>query len=334
MDQLDIENDVLTSSLYGSKMDSATSYDPKPDSKPSQGENDVSTSTLYVSGFPLDIRYREIRNIFQYFPGFTYSRLVAGGKVPIAFATFDTYENALACKNRMAGTFFEEDTNVDLRLEFAKSEKRNQIQARKRGLEHPRGRREGVPAKRVMKEESMTLLIKGLSSVTKLGDIKPLVDSLEGFVGFRWSPSKRIDGTPLAYVDFRTAEYGLAARDAINGQVIDSVQTGIVVRVAEKQQSSFPSRGRQRGRGDMGMGMRESGRPPYHPRGMPPFDMGQRYQPDFYSESRQYNRGGRNHGGGDRYRDAGYGGGRGDRYRDGGYRDGDMDYRSSRNSVF
>lgn len=259
----------------------------------------LSTTTLYCSGFPIDVRYREVRNLFQYFKGFLRARLVEKRKVPIAFATFDSYENALVAKERIHGSFFEEDATIDLRLQFAKLEK--PILKRKR---EPSIFENDLPSKKGPNAGQMTMKIEGLAPDTTKEEIMDLVNQLSGYKAFRWSPSKRKhNGTPIAFVDFLSEREGLAALDAIDGKKTETVLRGIVASIAEKQ---VPNSGRNR---DFGR-ERDYGRdrdyghgyfgemPPFPP---PPgnFNMGRHYPSDYpygghsdFMDSRRNSRGG------------------------------------------
>lgn len=204
--------------------------------------------TLYVSGFPMDVRYREVRNTFLHQRGFDYCRLVEGGRVPIAFVTFKSQADALQCKDIMHGCKLDEESTVELRLELAKSD---------RPYDNPRKRSVGGPppveapgsSKRIRTNDTSntTLYFYGLSADTVESEIKQLCVGLPGFVRNRWSPSKRSGGTPVGYADFSTSEYAAAALEQLNGTAVASVSDGICVRfadvAADRRTRPAPSRG-------------------------------------------------------------------------------------------
>lgn len=57
---------------------------------------DSSPRTLWLSGFPLDVKHREIHNFFRPYRGYEDSILKPNG---IAFVTFTSHEAALTAKN-------------------------------------------------------------------------------------------------------------------------------------------------------------------------------------------------------------------------------------------
>lgn len=112
--------------------------------------------TLYVSGFPADIKYREVKNLFRFFPGFEHavlnlkgnvSRAFFGvfgempflsrvrvvicvfiwllclGKAPVVFATFTTADEANNAKGILQGVKFDEETqpHIELRVQIARA---------------------------------------------------------------------------------------------------------------------------------------------------------------------------------------------------------------------
>ena len=57
---------------------------------------DGSMRTLWLSGFPLDVKHREIHNLFRPYRGYEDSILKPNG---VAFVTFTSHEAAVAAKN-------------------------------------------------------------------------------------------------------------------------------------------------------------------------------------------------------------------------------------------
>jgi hypothetical protein len=189
------------------------------------------TRTLYCSGFPLDIRDREVRNCFQFQKGFEWSQLVQGGRVPIVFVTFATHEDAARCKEIMHGGKLDEDSSIELRLEFAKQDREA---PRKRSYGNSDTAATGSNKRaRATEVADTTIYFYGLNSETREADVRALVAGREGFVRFRWSPSKRPGGTPVAYADFQTHETAKAAMEIMNGTPVESVPNGICVRFAD-----------------------------------------------------------------------------------------------------
>lgn len=98
-----------------------------------EGENDVFQKkeivrTLFVRGFPWDIKPREIFNLFRPYPGFQNSSLTFSGesaKVPVAFVVFSSHDKAIAAMNHLQGIQFDPDLHNRLRIELAKSNSKN-----------------------------------------------------------------------------------------------------------------------------------------------------------------------------------------------------------------
>jgi len=76
--------------------------------------------TLFISGFPLDVKYREIYNLCRPFKGFESCSLNIKGKLPVAFCAFADQESALAAKIELTGRKFDPDSHIELRIEFAR----------------------------------------------------------------------------------------------------------------------------------------------------------------------------------------------------------------------
>jgi len=212
----------------------------------SDTNDDVTQSrTLYCSGFPLDITPREIDFLFQFQPGFVYAKLVDGGKVPIVFITFDTHDQAEACRKLMHGSKLDPNSNVEFRLELAKSTRHTAPPTRKRGAGEPDmngGKRPRT------QEQSYTLMLFNLSTHTTEDEVIPVVKACDGYVKHRWSPSKRGGGSPVCYVDFSSNESAQKAMHELQGATLASLPNGISVKFSEANPG-------KRGGGGMGGGM-------------------------------------------------------------------------------
>lgn len=211
----------------------ATAAAPAP---PSSG----ATRTLYCSGFPLDVSPREVDFIFRFQPGFEHSKVVDRGKVPIAFVTFTTPENAEATKKLMHGVKLDERSNIEFRLEFAKQtrlgRKREDEAAGGWGGPHEKRPRFGGG------EQSSTLMFLNLEAETTEAEILEAVQKMVGFVRHRWSPSKRQGGTPMAYADFESHDAAEMALSTLQSFVLPSVPRGITVKFSEVTMRRPPQR--------------------------------------------------------------------------------------------
>eukprot|EP01126_Amoeba_proteus_P020592 TRINITY_DN2093_c0_g2_i12.p1 TRINITY_DN2093_c0_g2~~TRINITY_DN2093_c0_g2_i12.p1 ORF type:complete len:287 (+),score=41.78 TRINITY_DN2093_c0_g2_i12:235-1095(+) len=85
-----------------------------------QQEDEV--RTLFVSGFPDDVKEREIHNLFRLCPGYEGCKLSLNqGKVPVAFATFSDRTSAMVAIRSLEGIRFDPSYPQKLRIEFARS---------------------------------------------------------------------------------------------------------------------------------------------------------------------------------------------------------------------
>ncbi|KAL6068794.1 RNA-binding protein with multiple splicing 2, variant 2 [Balamuthia mandrillaris] len=74
--------------------------------------------TLYLTGFPSDVKGREIHNLFRPFAGYEDSVLKSSG---VVFATFVDQSSALVALQALNGIYFDPDSSVRLRVELAKA---------------------------------------------------------------------------------------------------------------------------------------------------------------------------------------------------------------------
>jgi len=93
----------------------------QPQETQSSEENKEIVKTLFVTGFPTDVKPREIYNLFRFHPGFQHCVLNYKGPAPAAFAAFDSQVNAIKAKDALQGIKFDFESRVELRLEMAKS---------------------------------------------------------------------------------------------------------------------------------------------------------------------------------------------------------------------
>lgn len=183
----------------------------------------------------MDVQYREVKNVFQFQQGFMYVRLVTQ-KVPLAFVTFQTREDAQACKDCMHGCLLDDNSNIEFRAEFARQDKPPPPgvtvgQSRKRSMVDDNERR----PKRIAAQgyNSKTIQITKLQKTTKQVEVRQLLSNLEGFKRMRWSPSKYPGGSPVAFADFDSDETTQQAMEQLKGQVIESCPDGIAVKLSE-----------------------------------------------------------------------------------------------------
>jgi len=92
--------------------------------------SDDEVRTLFVSGLPVDVRQREVFNIFRFYEGYENCIIKTTprpGKnnAPVAFVTFASREQARVAMNDKQGMKYDPEFPASLRLEFAKSNTKN-----------------------------------------------------------------------------------------------------------------------------------------------------------------------------------------------------------------
>eukprot|EP00005_Dracoamoeba_jomungandri_P014546 CAMPEP_0174276580 /NCGR_PEP_ID=MMETSP0439-20130205/60468_1 /TAXON_ID=0 /ORGANISM="Stereomyxa ramosa, Strain Chinc5" /LENGTH=298 /DNA_ID=CAMNT_0015368827 /DNA_START=80 /DNA_END=976 /DNA_ORIENTATION=+ len=79
--------------------------------------HDQEKKTLFIRGFPADVKHREVHNLFHGSPGYEDSIIKPSG---IVFASFSSHSCASAAKDKLEGHYFDPDSAVPLHTEFAK----------------------------------------------------------------------------------------------------------------------------------------------------------------------------------------------------------------------
>ncbi|GAX79234.1 hypothetical protein CEUSTIGMA_g6674.t1 [Chlamydomonas eustigma] len=77
----------------------------------------VMTRTIFVTGFPMDVRERELHNLLRFIPGYEASQMHDRGGSPQGFALFDSTGHAWGALELITQLQF--DNNVHLRCEMA-----------------------------------------------------------------------------------------------------------------------------------------------------------------------------------------------------------------------
>lgn len=91
---------------------------------PSAGHNPMldtdEVRTIFILGFPPDVKERELQNLLRWWPGYEASQMNFKGEQPMGFALFTTAAMAMAAKDALQNLVFDHDTNSTLRAEMAK----------------------------------------------------------------------------------------------------------------------------------------------------------------------------------------------------------------------
>ncbi|XDB55549.1 hypothetical protein AB1E18_009011 [Capra hircus] len=67
------------------------------------GEHSTGMATLWVSGFPVDIKPRQLDLVFRPFKGYESSLITLRSRQPVCFVAFDCWAGAAAAKNALNG---------------------------------------------------------------------------------------------------------------------------------------------------------------------------------------------------------------------------------------
>eukprot|EP00249_Psilotum_nudum_P007052 c20272_g2_i1 orf=235-1233(+) len=76
--------------------------------------------TIFVLGFPQDVKERELHNLLRWWPGYEASQMNFKGDQPMGFALFSTAAMAVAARDALQNLEFDSETNSVLRAEMAK----------------------------------------------------------------------------------------------------------------------------------------------------------------------------------------------------------------------
>ncbi|BBN15866.1 hypothetical protein MPTK1_7g01560 [Marchantia polymorpha subsp. ruderalis] len=76
--------------------------------------------TIFVLGFPPDVKERELQNLLRWWPGYEASQMNFKGDQPMGFALFSTAAMAMAARDALQNLVFDSETNSVLRAEMAK----------------------------------------------------------------------------------------------------------------------------------------------------------------------------------------------------------------------
>jgi RNA recognition motif-containing protein len=172
-------------------------------------------STLFVSGFPKDTRYREVFNLFRFEPGFEHCSFNGElDKNPTAWVRFTTVDYATRALQRLSGLNFDPNNEEDpheLRIQFAKKNSlRKQVKSVYDEFVAAQSRRTGTSASIVY--------LGNLGAEFSNEEISGLASELQGFRRIRFARTMQSQ-TPYAYIEFANTDSAAAAVDRLNKQV-------------------------------------------------------------------------------------------------------------------
>ncbi|KAG5237957.1 U1 small nuclear ribonucleoprotein [Salix suchowensis] len=76
--------------------------------------------TIFITGFPDDVKERELQNLLRWLPGYEASQVNYKGEKAMGFALFSCAQHAIAAKDALQDMVFDADTKSVLHTEMAK----------------------------------------------------------------------------------------------------------------------------------------------------------------------------------------------------------------------
>jgi hypothetical protein len=172
-------------------------------------------STLFVSGFPKDTRYREVFNLFRFEPGFEHCSFNGElDKNPTAWIRFTTVDHATRALQRFSGLNFDpnnEEDQHELRIQFAKKNSlRKQVKS---------AYDEQLAAQARKGSQSSSIVYLGnLGAEFSNEEVQSIVSELAGFRRMRFARTQQSQ-TPYAYAEFVDADAAADAVEQLNKRV-------------------------------------------------------------------------------------------------------------------
>jgi len=210
-------------------------------------KEDEVVRTIFISGLPLDVKQREIRNLLRFVKGFESAVVNTKGPHALAFATFTDQESALDAIKLLSNVKFDEDDpKTELRLELAKSNSSGKKRGRDVGPVGP-SFSSPEPDKKFRSESGSakapcnTLFLANLGRYTTEQEVRNLFGMLPGFrkLKFNSVPNK----TPVCFVDFVDTTTSQAAMTTYQGHLLASSEGGAGVRIEYAKKPMLPSEG-------------------------------------------------------------------------------------------
>lgn len=221
--------------------------------------------TAFCSGFPHDVMPREVHNLFRFSEGFESALVSYKGRVPIAFATFKTQEQALAAMLKYQGVCFDTESHIELRLQLAKSNTTSDqtlsvidsaggygTGSRKRTrYEQPAAAAGygGVPAYSAAPQRRAekaplgpappagvitTLFVANIGMNATEFDLESVFSQLPGYRRMRFSATP--GRPPIAFVEFSDVASCTSAQQSMQGHLMaGGAPDGLRVEIAQKQ---------------------------------------------------------------------------------------------------
>lgn len=184
--------------------------------------------TIFLSGLPLDVVYREVHNFFRFMSGFSHCVLNLNGKVPTAFATFVDVSAAEECKQLLDGVAFDEDERPDMKIRVEWAKKNSTAQNKVTTISNPQRKRPRFEEQGFRNYPNpvggvTTLFVANLGMHASEADVRTLFSSMPGMKSFKFQHGNR---GSVAFVDFMTPQQAQAAMSSMQGQMLPTSTAG------------------------------------------------------------------------------------------------------------
>jgi hypothetical protein len=235
-----------------------------------ESKEDGEICTLHISGFPINMMERELKNLCRYFPGCTASSISSGKAFqrPIGFARFETRELAEEAIPQLSGIVFDdEDPDSVLRVSLAKRNlvprlRRNPAPARggygdyqgmygmypyAMGMSggyvggYGGGMSTGTMESRESGTVSDTLCVRGLGMNCSKRILEEIFSQVSGYQFMSYLRPRGGSSSGLAFVRFVDTTASTNALRAVAGQSVSHCQGRVSVEYARRSLTEQPA---------------------------------------------------------------------------------------------
>eukprot|EP01121_Diplochlamys_sp_Union-15-3_P007248 TRINITY_DN1826_c0_g1_i3.p1 TRINITY_DN1826_c0_g1~~TRINITY_DN1826_c0_g1_i3.p1 ORF type:complete len:233 (-),score=44.46 TRINITY_DN1826_c0_g1_i3:4-702(-) len=183
--------------------------------------------TLFLSGLPMDVKEREIHNLFRFFPGYEGCVMQYTNNQVVAFARWTDKPSALAARDYLQGLRFDPESSVTMRIELAKSNSKAKREEPFKGrgpaklssnnyndfLSNYPPRQKPPP--RI--QPCSTLFVANLGHSVGEEEITHLFSSLPGFKRLKFYDK---DDGAVCFVEFQDIHYSSNCMSKLNGYLL------------------------------------------------------------------------------------------------------------------
>ncbi|XP_009417191.2 uncharacterized protein LOC135583013 isoform X5 [Musa acuminata AAA Group] len=199
--------------------------------------------TLFIAGFPDDVKPREIYNLFREFPGYQSAQLRRSGQSSqaYAFTVFTDQQSALSAMRALNGLMFDLERESTLYIDLAKSNSRFKRSRTDDGVSYSYDKRVrgSVAYSRGFSDSAKQILVMKQSIKSNLGpksSEQELAQVFSRCPGFLKLKMQNKNGVPVAFVDFQDTSSSTGARNHLQGTILySSVGEGMRLEYAKSR---------------------------------------------------------------------------------------------------